>query len=322
MPTKHLFVIHGRATKPPRRAKQRLVRQALVAGLERVDPRAARAIERSRVKFTLAYYGDVNNELMIRAEPGRKESMVRRNGKWFERPGSYDADLERLLARPTRNHTKRDYRKLIREVPDRRLLDDLARIVSPVASLTGLGSYAIKKLLPDLGAYLTSRLWGSEIRTRLQGPLKRALARGDDVALVAHSMGCIVSYDVLWKLSRMSEYRSVHDRKISLLLTLGSPLGEPAVKDALYDSHEPDDGRYPTNIVDWINIAAHDDFVAHDGTIADDFREMRHRRLVERLKDHRRIYTFWVGTAGSNPHKLYGYLNHPTVAQVIAGWIG
>ncbi len=37
MLTKHLFVVHGRATKPPRRAKQRLVRQALVARLERVD---------------------------------------------------------------------------------------------------------------------------------------------------------------------------------------------------------------------------------------------------------------------------------------------
>jgi hypothetical protein len=185
-----------------------------------------------------------------------------------------------------------------------------------------LGTRIIQKMLPDLGSYLTSRVVGSDVRSRLQGPVKRALKSGQQVAIIAHSMGCIVSYDVLWKLSRMSEYRDVRDRKVSLWLTLGSPLGEPAVQKGLYDAHEPEDGKYPSNIDRWVNVAARDDFVAHDGTVADDFKEMKQRRLVRSLRDLPRINTFWVGTQGSNPHKFYGYLNHPRVAKVLSEWIG
>ncbi len=321
MASKHLVLIHGRATKPGRTAKRRLVKKALVAGLNRVDPATARAVLRGRVKLTLAYYGDINNRLMVAAEPWRKKNMVKLGGDWYEPPDSYDKDLDRLLQRPTKSHTLKDYRRLLKDETDKRYLDDLARFASPFLGIFGLGLGIIKKMLPDLGGYLTSRIVGSEIRYRLQGPIKRALSSGDDVAIIAHSMGCIVSYDVLWKLSRMSEYRAVHDRKVSLWLTLGSPLGEAAVQKGLYDSREPEDGKYPTNISRWINVAARDDFVAHDMTIADDFREMKQRKLVSSIRDAKRIQNFWVGTHGSNPHKFYGYLNHPKVAKTVADWI-
>jgi len=77
MPDKHLILIHGRATKPPRVAKRRLVKKALVGGVNRVDEKAARAIESGRVKFSLAYYGDINNRLMVAAEPERKRHLFR-----------------------------------------------------------------------------------------------------------------------------------------------------------------------------------------------------------------------------------------------------
>jgi hypothetical protein len=322
MPEKHLILIHGRATKPPKVAKKRLVKKALLAGLKRVDEKAARAVESGRVKFSLAYYGDINNRLMVAAEPERKRHMIKIGDDWYEPSDSYDADLNRLLKRPTNRHSLKDYRQLLRDEADARFKDDLARIASPVLGFFGLGTRFIKKTLPDLGAYLTSRVVGSDVRYRLQGPIKRALKSGQQVGIIAHSMGCIVSYDVLWKLSRMSEYRDVRDRKVSLWLTLGSPLGEPAVQGTLYDAHEPEDGKYPSNIDRWVNIAARDDFVAHDATVADDFKEMKKRRLVRTLRDLPRVNTFWVGTQGSNPHKLYGYLNHPTVAKVVSEWIG
>ena len=321
MADKHLILVHGRATKPPKAAKRRLVKKALVEGLKRVDTKAAHAVASGRVKFTLAYYGDINNRLMIAAEPERKGEMVKIGDDWYEPPHSYDEDLDRLLRRPTSRHSLRDYKRLLREVDDQRFKDDIARIASPILNLFGLGTRIIQKTLPDLGAYMTSRVVGSEIRNRLQSPIKRALKSGQQVAIIAHSMGCIVSYDVLWKLSRMSEYEDVRDRKVSLWLTLGSPLGEPAVQAALYDAHEPDDGMYPTNISRWVNIAARDDFVAHDASVADDFKQMRRRGFIHRIRDLPRINSFWVGTHGSNPHKFYGYLNHPRVASVVAEWL-
>jgi hypothetical protein len=321
MPRKHIILIHGRGLKPPPGVLERLTRRSWVGGLERVDREAAGAVTRTDVKVTLAYFGDLTNAFMIEADPRISESMIRRRGRWFERPDTDAADLDRLLSRPTGSHTEQDYRELVREYRGRRFLDDVVRVVGPIASMTGLGVYAIGRLFPDLGAYLSSRKWGSDIRLRLQRRLRPALARGDDVALIAHSMGSIVAYDVLWKLSRLSEHRPVHHRKISLWLTLGTPLGDRSIQDCLYDSNEGEDGRYPANVVEWINAAAHDDFVAHDGTVADDFEAMLSRGLVQRIRDLPRIYTFWVGAKGVNPHKFYAYLNHPAVARPLARWI-
>lgn len=319
MAAKHLLLIHGRATKPRRDEKERLVTESLLHGLDRVDPAAAGRIREGEVKLTFAYYGDINNRIMVEAEPGRREWMESDpDGDWYEKDGSYDDDLKKLFRRKTAAHTPAEYRAVVRKQKDKRFFDEIAGLISPLLA-GGLSRRIIKRMLPDLGAYITSRKVGSAVRERLQTPLMRALDGSEDVAIVAHSMGCVASYDVLWKLSHMSEYRAYHDRKVSLWLTLGSPLGEPAVRECLYDSNEPPDGRWPRNIRRWINVAAYDDFVAHDETAADDFRAMA--SLGCDIQDLPKIHTFWVGTGGLNPHKFYGYLDHPEVARVIAAWV-
>jgi hypothetical protein len=323
MSGKHLLLIHGRATKPVRTEKERLVKQVLLHGLERVSSRAAAAVRNGSVATSLAYYGDINNHLILEAEPHRQAGMVEVDGMWYEPPGSYDADLERLLARPTAQLGAPDYARLLREVRDLRWRDELARVGSALLNVIGLAHRTVIARLPDLRQYITTRTWGSAIRDRLQQLLLAALRASEDVAIVAHSMGCIVSYDVLWKLSRMSEYEEFRDRRISLWLTLGAPLGEPAVQRGLYDSNEGQDGRYPRNIERWVNVAAHDDYVAHDVTVADDFRDMVTSGYIAAgaIVDRPRICNFWVGSEGSNPHKFYGYLDHPEVAREIAAWI-
>lgn len=321
MVKKHIIVVHGRGVKPQPAPLRRLIKRALVAGLERVDGNAARALAGSRVKLTVAYFGDLTTGIMAETSPETTDDLIRSRGKWYERAGRDARGLARLIARPTEHHTEEDYRDLLKHNKNHRFLDDVVKVVSPIASITGLGVYAVSKLFPDLGAYLSARAWGSEIRRRLQQKLRPALVRGDDVALVAHSMGCIVAYDVLWKLSRMSEHEAVRNRQVSLWLTLGSPLGDKFIRDSLYDSNEGDDGLYPANVRVWVNAAAEDDFVAHGGMIAEDFREMRRRGLVDDLRDLQDIYNFWVGSKGANPHKSYGYLNHPETARVLARWI-
>ncbi len=111
MSNQHLILVHGRATKPPKAAKRRLVKKALVEGLKRVD---TKAVACGRVKFTLAYYGDINNRLMIAAEPGRKRKIVKIGDDWYEPLHSYDEDLDRFLRHPTSRHSLRDYKRLLR----------------------------------------------------------------------------------------------------------------------------------------------------------------------------------------------------------------
>ena len=62
---KHLILVHGRATKPSEKEKRRLVRKTLVHGLERTSPKAAEAIRNKRVRFSLAYYGDISNSVLL-----------------------------------------------------------------------------------------------------------------------------------------------------------------------------------------------------------------------------------------------------------------
>lgn len=320
MPAKHLVLIHGRSTKPRRAEKERYVRTALLHGLDRVSPIAAGLIDSGEVRSTCVYYGDICNELLCDADPRLRKKLVLNpaDGISYEADGCYDAQMAELLSRRTDAHTKDEYRTLVRTHKDRRFVDDVVRVVSPLLP-NRWSRRIIRRWLPDLGAYLTSRKIGSQIRQRLQGPLLNALTDADDVAIVAHSMGCVATYDVLWKFSQMSEYEVIHSRRVTLWITLGSPLGEPAVRDSLYDAHQPADGMYPRNVVRWVNIAAHDDYIAHDPTVENDFREMKAHGC--RIADLPRIYTFWVGATGSNPHKFYGYLDHPVVAEQIAAWV-
>ena len=184
----------------------------------------------------------------------------------------------------------------------------------------------IKAATADMGAYLMRRAIGSKVRERLQTPLKRALKRGDDICLVSHSMGCMVAYDVLWKFSRMSEYSDVreNDNRVARWITLGCPLGEAGVKANLYDADERayrgGTDKHPIHIVrDWQNVAAIDDFISHDRTMKDDYRDMLKFGHVDGIRD-RKIYNCWAMDGKANPHKFYGYLANPETASLITDW--
>lgn len=321
---KHLILIHGRSTKPSEKEKARLTKKALLHGLDRVSVEAAQKVRSGKIKLSFAYYGDISNAAMIEAGKKTKKDLAGRDPAHGDAPceldGSYDADLDRLFLHT--DFTKSAYNDFLKREKDLRAVDNVASAVSGVLNLLGLSDNVIRAATPDMGAYLTTRTTGSAVRVRLQAHLEKALKRDADICLVSHSMGCIVSYDVLWKYSRMSEYAHLRGKKVNRWITIGNPLGEPGVRDNLYDSSEPEDGKYPSGIIEhWTNFSAYDDFVSHDAEIGDDFRQMLKRGFVKSIQDHR-IYNFWAGAEGSNPHKFYGYLDHPDVAKEIVDWIG
>lgn len=340
--SKHLFVIHGRSTKPSEAEKRRVASEALLHGLNRVDPDQQATLEEQagpngethhfirygghpRVRYSFIYYGDISNQLILERNPGKRDRLSGRDPDHGNQPcepvGFYDVGLQSLFAH--RTQTKAAYGRFLDLYRDRRWIDNVASVVSFLGGMTGLSDKIISIATADMGAYLLTRRWGSAIRDRLQRPLKQALIDGDDVCLVAHSMGCIVSYDVLWKFSRMSEYREVQDsnNRVSKWLTLGNPLGEPGVRDNLYDADEPEDGRFPHAIIkDWINMSAQDDFICHDPTVRDDFKAMKRRGHLDKIDD-RKIYNFWIGATATNPHKFYGYLDNRFVAREITDWM-
>jgi len=295
-------------------------------GLQRIDIDAARKVAAGEIKVEFAYYGDINNRLMLYDDPEIISDLIASNDEAYgmapcRAAGPMARGIDRLAT--IKAHDISAYKALLRQFDDNRWYDEVASAVSGVASVTGLSEYVVKWATADMSQYLMTRKVGSEIRQRLQSHLKPALERGSDICLISHSMGCIVSYDVLWKYSRMSEYRALQDSgsKVSLWLTLGCPLGEPGVRDNLYDASERGGDRFPRNIIgNWVNMAAADDFVSHDRTMLGDFRDMLNFRYVDSITDHE-VYNFWASRDELNPHNFYGYLDNPSVAQQISGWL-
>ncbi len=321
-----MILIHGRSTKPSASAQQRLLRNALINGLNRHSPHAANEIHSGRIKLRFAYYGDINNRLIAQSRPDAIHRLTDRNDEQYrfapclpEEP--IQAAIDRL-AKVTA-HDGLAYAEFLQSHRDIRWLDEAASAISAVASVTGLSEYVLKRATADMSQYLLTRKIGSEIRERLQQHLRPSILEDNDICLISHSMGCIVAWDVLWKFSRMSEYRHIQEsrNRVALWLTLGCPLGEPGVQANLYDANERGEYRFPSRIIhDWVNIAAEDDFVAHDETLANDYAEMLQLGFIHSITD-RAIYNFYVKDGQADPHSFYGYLDHPLVASYIANWI-
>lgn len=324
---KRIIVIHGRNTKPAKAPYEILQRKALIQGVSRVNPPKGAKLANGDIPIDFVYYGDVNNELLSKTKKIR-DQLTKRDPAFNNAPclphDEVQPAIDALAAIPRYN--KAAYRKILRNNKDFRWLDEAARAVSTIAAfttLTALNMWVIKSATADMGYYLMTRTTGSKIRTRLQKVLKPALIAGEDICLISHSMGCMVSYDVLWKFSRMSEYEDVqkNNPKVNLWITLGCPLGEAGVKRNLYDGDERHKDRHPINIIkNWANIAAKDDFVAHDVSMKDDYKRMLNWKFIESISD-KTIYNCYTSNQSSNPHKLYGYLGHGMVGQTVANWM-
>ena len=332
MAEQRIIMIHGRSTKPARKAHAALQKRALLAGLDRANPAKAKKLRDGKVKLDIVYYGDINNRLMSAASVSARKNLTAKDPDFGNAPCIPPDAIQKALKdlQAIKRYDKRAYRKIVKANKDLRFLDEAAWALSTFAAITSLtvaNMAAIKYATADMGAYLTRRSIGSAIRERLQAPLKRALLKGDDICLVSHSMGCMVAYDVLWKFSRMSEYRAIQDKgtKVKRWITLGCPLGEAGVKANLYDANERDfqggTDKHPKGIVDlWQNVAAVDDFISHDSTMKGDYRAMTKFGYVKGIQD-RRIYNCYAEDGVSNPHKFYGYLMNAACTELVADWI-
>ena len=305
--TKTLILVHGRGFKPPRAALEALWHAALRAGLVRDAAAAIPAFDRCRREFV--YFGDETRAVLAAA--GRRHDAA------------LDlADLEhalselRALAR-SRDFRREHYERLPGKTPIKEFLADIG---APTLAALRLEDRAIGRFLPELVDY-----WrGAEspmrrVDARLRETIGAAIERDDDVAIVSHCIGGVFVYNALWALSR--NVTSTADRKVSLWLTLGAPLGDEGVKRRLDDAGAERARRYPSNVVAWLNVAAEDDYVCHDDRIADDYREMLDQRSISRIDDVR-IYNLAVRYGRSNPHNALGYLIHPRVSRAIATWLG
>ena len=145
--------------------------------------------------------------------------------------------------------------------------------------------------------------YGSEIRQRIRQELAGPLERGDDIMMLAHCVGSVFAYDLF---SEMSHVSGENSPKLHTLVTLGSPLADNYVRSKLGNSVAANSTMdYPNILINWFNVAAEDDFICHDETIANDFSDMLKNHVISQIEDYK-IYNLAVRFGRSNPHSALG----------------
>ena len=145
--------------------------------------------------------------------------------------------------------------------------------ISPDIEGKGYSPRVVQALLRradrHFGSYATGLLFLSELRQvrrylleeAIKGEADSRVARkitSDCEVIVAHSLGSVVAFEYL---------RQHSNRSLSLLVTLGSPLGLNMVRRLM---PEPDYGSYylPQNLTSWVNVRDPRDPVACAGDLS------------------------------------------------------
>lgn len=332
---KRLILIHGRSIKPAEAKMKELAKEAIAEGLTRAGKdAAAQKFRGGVVAFDFVYYGDINNRIQEAANSSDASALKARDSDHGNAPCLDIAGMQKDFARvrAVGSFTEARYRKVLETADDARYADEAADFLSLVNAIFAfglLGDFALKSATPDFAKYLLDQATGSNIRERLNAKLKPALMTGDDVCLVAHSMGSVVAYDQMWKYSHTSEYADVRatGHRIARWITVGCPLGEFAVRERLYDARKSEADKHPRDIVtDWRNVYAEDDFIAHVEKLEPIFRPMKKKGLTGLRDAH--VFNCWsyrdanTDRLVANPHDLYGYLMHQSTGASIGEWIG
>ncbi len=305
---KTILLIHGRHFKPNETDLKTLWIDALATGVAR-DHAAVLPLLTAATK-SFVYYGDISN------------AYLRQQGyKYDEQADIKDRKkmLLRLAQYKKNQFTKKNYNAL----PGKSSWGEaLADAFAGALSALRLSDPAINLVAPDMREYWNEdSAFSTDVRYPLIAPLMEAMDRGDDILVISHSLGSMIAYDTFWKFCHTGEYRPTYtDKKISLWITLGSPLSDETVQRNLKGAGASGERRYPNNVVEWVNIAAEDDYISHDQMLADDYAEMKKLGLVKSITDER-IYNLAVREGKSNPHNEIGYIIHPSVSAQVAAWL-
>ncbi len=300
---KVIIAIHGLGNKPDRNLLQQWWKKSLSEGLKNAGVRIW------RLPFRLVYWSDI-----LYPKPLDLRIRDEKNPLYIENP--YIRGSGKPAARKT-SLKSRLYRYLDKS------LDQLFEKNHSIINIEAVSNHFIRLFFSDLDVYYSKKRESlvhpgqsahQAIQNRLFEELKRH--RRKRILLIAHSMGSIVSFDVL----------NQHPSKLSVdtFVTIGSPLGLANIKESALQVQKLqnpslEQPHIPECITGaWYNLSDPEDQVAMDSSLADDLSpNSRGVQVVERI-----IFNDYVSRGKRNPHKSYGYLRSSEMAQIIAGFFG
>jgi hypothetical protein len=316
-----IIFVHGMASKPPEKRWLGLWRDAIVGNVTMADRTIGRCMADDPDLFASAYWAD--------AIPNHLPDI----------PATVSADQRSLSVLMALRRKQGAGMHIPKEgwgaVQARRFgvaaIDALSESLRVAWELREAG-------IAELHGYHSDPTIAERVRQPLEDRLREAWDAGRRVVIMAHSLGTTVAYDALWRFTHRREPELIRyrDRVVDLFVTMGSPLGDPGMTDAMLcgawlnqNGAEAVTQRrraWPHNISRWHNYSALGDVVSHGldmdalfftpmkrdlgGYKADDFRDYRYLFNPYRAPgDH------------PNPHKDFGYLVQPKLASQLCRYI-
>ena len=296
--SKIIIGIHGLRNKPPDNVLKKWWKQSICEGLELIGH------PHFFYKFELVYWAHFNYP-----EPLNPDEKDAKNPLFIEDP--YHPAKEFLSDRSPK------FRDRILSLIGKGFVAIFRK--NGIFNFTAVADVMVRHFFRDLYVYYCEAITDDDKAPRLAKEIIREeLAqvlrkhRKKDILLIAHSMGSIIAYDVLTF--------SLPDIKIDTFVTIGSPLGIPAViekhvsEEMIALRKKEATPKTPDSVTrNWYNFLDIRDEVPLDRKLHKIYKENSHK---VKPKD---VYVFnnYEYNDQENPHKSYGYLRTPEMAQVV-----
>jgi hypothetical protein len=280
---KVIIGIHGLGNHPPRRILKRWWKRAIREGLK------ANGHPHWFFRFELAYWADV-----VHPRPLDPRIRNKKHPLFLNEPYTKGVEFRRCGPQVLKKRLRDEVKKRI----DRVLIKKDMSL-----KLAGVTDLVLHKYFHDLREYFSDK---ALVRDAIRNCAAEAIRRhqGDDILLIAHSMGSIIAYDVLTC--------TAPDLSVNTLVTIGSPLGLPVVLSKIHSENQR--LQTPQGVkTAWVNLADLGDRVALDYKLADEYgKNARGIGVEDRL-----VYNNYECGGKRNPHKSYGYLRAPETSDII-----
>lgn len=299
MDKKIILGIHGVGNKPPRRILKLWWKNAINEGLQRIGQ------SRLVFHFELVYWAR-----FLHRKPLDIKLKDQNNPLYVKHPY--------VMARSeVADYTPNKFKiKLLNYFE--KILDRLSVLENSLLNFDIISNFVIRNKFKDLDLYYhpdgsVQEIYGQSAKEaicqQLAGMLKKY--QHCEILLIAHSMGCIVAYDVLTQI--------VPDLKIHTFITMGSPLGLPVIMKKILEERQEkyETGKKvptPENIKKaWVNVSDLDDRITINYALCDDYEVNSHGvGPVDHI-----VHNDYEYEGIRDPHAAYGYLRTPEVAKVI-----
>ena len=299
---KVIIGIHGLGNKPPKETIEKWWLESMCEGLNNIGQ------FQYVPKFELVYWADILNDEPLDEQITDVENPYYLDEMYVKAPEE---------SAPRDNSIRKKFLGFLEDQLDKIFLnDDLTSNFAFVSDLI------FKNYFKELEIYYSKIINGDntkgktakeKIRSRLSEVIKKY--DGEEILLIAHSMGSIIAYDVC--------SIEIPNVKIDTLVTMGSPLGLPIVISKIADELKETNPELhklatPQNVLhSWTNFYDLEDNVAINYNLTDDYKENTNGVQVVDVN----VLNDYEINEEKNPHKSFGYLRAPEFSELLSEFL-